>query len=244
MVQGASRGIGLALVETFLASGAFDRVVATSRDPGASKPLVALREKHGDRVVCAALDASDEASIRAAAAEIGEVAPRLHCLVNCAGVLHEGKLRPEKRLEDADPARLARVFAVNAFGPLLVAKHFFASIAHGERAVLANVSARVGSIGDNRSGGWYGYRASKAAQNMLTRTLALELARRAPRVVCVALHPGTVATWLSGPYRAGLDPDRVFAPGKAAEQLWRVLSKLAPSDSGRFLDWAGNEIPW
>lgn len=244
MVQGASRGIGLALVETLLEADDVERVVATCRDPARSKGLAALRARHGDRLVCEPLDVADEDSIRAAALRIGEQAPRLHWLFNCAGVLHEGPLRPEKRLEDLDPARLARVFAVNAFGPLLVAKHFLALLAHPQRAVLANLSARVGSIEDNRRGGWYAYRASKAAQNMFTRTLAIETRRRAPNLICVALHPGTVATGLSAPYRAGIDPDCVFPPRKAAEQLWRVVSSLTPDDAGRFLDWASKPIPW
>jgi NAD(P)-dependent dehydrogenase (short-subunit alcohol dehydrogenase family) len=159
-------------------------------------------------------------------------------------VLHDGALRPEKRIEDADPERLRRVFEVNAFGPLLVAKHFLALLRHPERAVLANLSARVGSIEDNRIGGWYGYRASKAAQNMFTRTLAIELRRRAPGVICVALHPGTVATALSEPFRGSVDPARVFTPRRAAEQIWAVVQSLSPEDGGRFLDWAGKPIPW
>jgi NAD(P)-dependent dehydrogenase (short-subunit alcohol dehydrogenase family) len=244
MVQGASRGIGLALVETLLEAGDVERVVATSRDPARSEGLAALRARHGERLACEPLDVTDEDSIRAAAQRIGERAPRLRWLFNCAGILHDAPVRPEKRLEDVDPALLARVFAVNAFGPLLVAKHFLGLLAHGERSVLVNLSARVGSIEDNRLGGWYAYRASKAAQNMFTRTLAIELRRRAPRLICVALHPGTVATNLSAPYRGGVDPDRVFAPRQAASQLWSVAQSLTPEDGGRFLDWAGKPIAW
>ena len=244
MVQGASRGIGLALVETLLEASDVQRVFATSRNPVHSEGLAALRARHGDRLVCEPLDVTAEDSIRAAARQIGERTPRLHWLFNCAGVLHDAPVRPEKRLEDVDPAHLARALAVNAFGPLLVAKHFLALLAHGERSVLANLSARVGSIEDNRLGGWYAYRASKAAQNMFTRTLAIETRRRAPRLICVALHPGTVATNLSAPYRAGIDPDRVFPPRKAASQLWSVVQSLEPEDSGRFLDWAGKPIAW
>jgi NAD(P)-dependent dehydrogenase (short-subunit alcohol dehydrogenase family) len=244
MIEGASRGIGLALVETLLEAGDVDRVVATSRDPDRSKGLALLRARHGRRLICERLDVCDEASVEEAAKRIGEQVPRVHWLVNCAGLLHDAALRPEKRLEDVDPARLRRLFEVNAFGPLLVAKHFLPLLRHAERSVLANVSARVGSIEDNRVGGWYGYRASKAAQNMLTRTLAIELRRRAPRVICIALHPGTVATALSAPYRAGLDPERVFTPGRAAQQLWSVIRGLGPEDGGRFLDWAGKPVPW
>lgn len=244
MVQGASRGIGLALVETLLDADGVGRVVATSRDPMSGQGLSVLRRRYGERLICEKLDVSDEESVRSAAGRIGAQAPRIHWLFNCAGLLHEGALRPEKRLEDVDPAQLRRVFEVNAFGPLLVAKHFLALLRHPEGAVLANLSARVGSIEDNRLGGWYGYRASKAAQNMFTRTLAIELRRRAPRVICIALHPGTVATDLSAPYRTGIDSDRVFAPRKSAEQLWQVVHSITSEDGARFLDWAGKPIPW
>jgi NAD(P)-dependent dehydrogenase (short-subunit alcohol dehydrogenase family) len=243
LVQGASRGLGLAFAERLLAREGV-RVVATARDPARSAGLAALRERYGDRLACERLDVCEEASIAGAAARVAAAHPRIHLLLNCAGLLHDADLRPEKRVEDADPARLARLFAVNAVGPLLVANHFLPLLRHGERAVLANLSARVGSTGDNRSGGWYGYRASKAALNSFTRTLAIELRRRAPAVVCVALHPGTVATDLSAPFRSGVPPERLFSPSRAAEQLLRVVDALGPDASGSFLDWAGKAVPW
>ncbi len=244
MVQGSSRGLGLALVEVLLERPGTARVFATARDPDQSAGLAALRARHGARLVCERLDVSDEESIAAAATRIGETTKRVHCLVNCAGVLHGGGLRPERRLEDADPHGLQRSFVVNALGPLLVAKHFLTLLRHDESAVLANVSARVGSIEDNHIGGWYGYRAAKAAQNMFTRTLSIELRRRAPNVICVALHPGTVATELSQPFTRGLAPERVFEPRDAARKLLEVIRSLTPDDSGTFLDWARKPIPW
>ncbi len=243
LVQGASRGLGLALVGRLLTREHLS-VVATARDPAGSAGLAALKDRYGTRLLCAALDVDDEASVAAAATSVATVQPRLHLLVNCAGLLHDTGMRPEKQLEDADPERLRRLFDVNAIGPLLVARHFLPLLRHDERAVLANVSARVGSIGDNRLGGWYGYRASKAAQNMFTRTLAIELRRRAPRVVCVALHPGTVETELSAPFRGGVPPERRFSPDRAAEQLLDVIDSLGPDDSGRFLDWARKPVGW
>ncbi len=226
VVQGASRGLGLALVEALLERPDTDRVFATAREPESSVGLAHLQARHGTRLVCERLDVRDEPSIAAAAVRIREAAPRCHWLVNCAGVLHGADLRPEKRLEDVDPERLRRSFEVNAFGPLLVAKHFLSLLRHDEAAILANVSARVGSIEDNGIGGWYGYRASKAAQNMFTRTLAIELRRRAPNVTCVALHPGTVATDLSAPFRSGVAPRQLFAPREAAEKLIDVTHPL------------------
>jgi NAD(P)-dependent dehydrogenase (short-subunit alcohol dehydrogenase family) len=164
--------------------------------------------------------------------------------MNCAGLLHEGELQPERRLKDVTAAHLATSFQINAFGPVLVAKHFEPLLGNSARAVVANLSARVGSIGDNRLGGWYSYRASKAAQNMLTRTLAIEWSRRARPIICVALHPGTVATALSAPFRSRTPPERVFSVERAAQQLLDILDGVTGDDSGRFIAWDGTTIPW
>ncbi len=246
LVQGASRGLGLAFARALLDRADVDRVVATCRDPEASEGLARLRSERGDALVSVPLDVRDETTIAAAAARVAdECGPRLHWLISCAGVLHEGPdLSPEKKLEDADPERLRAVFEVNAFGPLLVAKHFLGLLRHDERAVLANVSARVGSIGDNRLGGWYAYRASKAAQNMFTRNLTIELGRRAPNVICLALHPGTVDTELSRPFQRNVPAERLFDAKRAADQLLGVIDSCTRDDSGRFLAWDGEPIPW
>lgn len=244
-VQGASRGIGLALVRALLDRPDIGRVHASARDPSLSAGLLALREAHGEALRLVPLDVRAESTIEKAALEIGAVSPRLHLVVNCGGVLHEGEaLRPEKRLADVEPSMLRHAFEVNAFGPLLVAKHFAPLLRHDQRAVLANLSARVASIEDNRLGGWYAYRASKAAQNMFTRTLAIELARRAPNVICVALHPGTVDTGLSQPFQRGVNPAQLQRADEAASRLLAVVDSLTPSDSGSFLDKDRLPIPW
>lgn len=245
LVQGASRGLGLAFVRALFDRADVDRVVATCRDPEASEGLALLRSERGDALVTVRLDVRDERTIASGAARVAEECGQLHWLVNCAGVLHDGPdLLPEKKLEDVDPERLRAAFEVNAFGPLLVAKHFLALLRHEERAVLANVSARVGSIGDNRLGGWYAYRASKAAQNAFTRNLAIELGRRAPNVICLALHPGTVDTDLSRPFQRNVPVERLFDAKRAASQLLRVIDSCTRDDSGRFLAWDGQSIPW
>jgi NAD(P)-dependent dehydrogenase (short-subunit alcohol dehydrogenase family) len=174
------------------------------------------------------------------------VTDRLHLVVNCAGILHGGPqaLAPEKRLADVRADALATSFAVNAFGPLLVAKHFEQLLSHRDRAVFASISARVGSIGDNRLGGWYAYRGAKAAQNMFTRTLAIEWARSRRNVACVALHPGTTDTDLSRPFQANVPPAKLFSTERTVRQLLAVIDRLTPADSGRFLAWDGSEIPW
>ncbi len=246
LVQGASRGLGLAFARALLDRPDVDRVVATCREPDASEGLTRLRAERGDALLAVRLDVRDESTIAAAAERVADACgPKLHWLINCAGVLHEGPGKgPEKKLEDADPERLRAVFEVNAFGPLLVAKHFVRLLRHDERAVLANLSARVGSIGDNRLGGWYAYRASKAAQNMFTRNLAIELKRRAPNVICLGLHPGTVDTDLSRPFQRGVPAGKLFDAKRAADQLLGVIDSCTREDTGRFLAWDGQEIPW
>ncbi len=183
-----------------------------------------------------AFDLTDEASIAAAAVKAGT--PEL--VIVATGLLHDADNGPEKALGDLDPAWLARQYAINAIGPALVAKHFLPIMPKTGRSVFAVLSARVGSITDNRLGGWYGYRASKAALNQLIRTLAIEDKRRNERGLVVALHPGTVETKLSAPFRqSGRD---MFKPDRAAVQLLDVLDGLKPQDSGKLFAWDGAEI--
>lgn len=240
LIQGASRGIGAGLVRLLLERG--QPVVATSRDPGASEALDELARDHGERLLRVTMDVTDEASIEAAAAEIAAHHPRLGLLMNVAGLLHDAARGPERRIREIDPAWLHRVFAVNAFGPLLVAKHFAPLLQHGHPAVFANLSARVGSIGDDRMGGWYGYRASKAAQNMFTKNLSIELTRRFSELVVLALHPGTVNTQLSEPFQRGAKS--VFSVERAARQLLGIVDAAGPRDNGRFIAWDGQDIQW
>jgi NAD(P)-dependent dehydrogenase (short-subunit alcohol dehydrogenase family) len=229
LVQGASRGLGRAFVEHLLARG--DRVTATCRDPRS------LDDLDTPRLAVLALDLEDPASIEAAAAAVdGE----LDWVINASGLLHDGELQPEKKLDHADAASLHRLFQVNSIGPLLVARHLHDRLARD--GVFASLSARVGSIEDNRLGGWYGYRASKAAQNMFTRTLAVEWGRSRPERAVVALHPGTVATDLSEPFRR--HAKTVFPADQAAAQLVRILDGLTGADTGRFIAWDGTDIPW
>ena len=245
LVQGASRGIGLDFVRQLLAEAAIGQVFASCRSPDQARDLAALAASE-PRLRVVRLDVTDDASIALAARTVAGLTDRLHLVVNCAGVLHGGpaQLAPEKRLADVRPEALAARFAVNACGPLLVAKHFERLLAQRERAVFASISARVGSIGDNRLGGWYAYRGAKAAQNMFTRTLAIEWARSRRNVVCVALHPGTTDTDLSRPFQANVAPGKLFSPGHTVRQLLAVIDRLTPADTGRFYAWDGNEIPW
>ena len=174
---------------------------------------------------------------------VRELAP-LRLVICAAGLLHGEDLQPEKRLSQVTAEALRRSFAVNAWGPLLLAKAVEAALPRQEPCHLASLSARVGSIGDNRLGGWYAYRAAKAAQNQLLRTLALEWRRRLPRACVTLLHPGTTATALSAPFRSSVAEHSLFSPARAAVQLLDVLESQTPETSGAFLAWDGQTIPW
>jgi NAD(P)-dependent dehydrogenase (short-subunit alcohol dehydrogenase family) len=225
VVIGASGGIGSA-------------VAAALNDEGAFAAVHGLARRHtGDDHI----DLEDEASIAAAAERVSR-GPMPALVIVATGLLHEDGRGPEKALGDLDPAWLARNFAVNAIGPALVAKHFLPLMPRTGRSVFAMLSARVGSISDNKLGGWYGYRASKAALNMLVRTLAIEEKRRNDRAIVTALHPGTVDTALSRPFQGNVRSGMLFTPDRAALQLLDTIDGLRPPDSGKLFDYEGIEI--
>ncbi len=248
VVQGASRGLGLAFVERLLDSDQLAGLVATCRDPRQADELQALAQRSGGRLAVTGLDVTDEAQIAEAAAFTDERFDDLHLLLNVAGILHDETrdIYPEKKLDDVQPASALYSFRVNALGPLLVMKHFVGLLAAGQRAVVANLSAKVGSIGANQMGGWYSHRGSKAAQNMFTRTVALELKhhKKTRHAICVGLYPGTVDTELSAPFQSNISEDKIFSPSRAADQLLKVIDELEPTDSGGFYDWSGKSIQW
>jgi len=185
------------------------------------------------------LDFTDENSIAEAARELA-TKPRYHLIINAAGMLHDGNLMPEKRLADLNYQQMQAIFQTNTMGPALLMRHFL-PLLDGERAIMAMLSAKVGSIGDNQLGGWYSYRASKAALNMLVKTAAIELARNQKHSVLVALHPGTVNSRLSRPFRGEL----IGRPAHdAASDMLTVLDTLRPSDSGTFVAYDGTRLPW
>ena len=230
VVIGAAGGIGSALVDRLCADPAFDRVFACSRKPTGRTDAAAVH-----------LDLALEDTIAAAAARVAGTGP-VALVIVATGFLHDGGHQPEKTFKRLDAAFLAKTFQINAIGPALVAKHFLPLLPRQGRAVFAALSARVGSISDNELGGWYGYRASKAALNMLIRTAAIELARTHEEAICVGLHPGTVATGLSGPFQASVPAQRLFAPEAAAGHLLRVLDGLQPEASGGCFAWDGKRI--
>ena len=246
VVIGASHGIGLAMVRDLLTRPQVTRVYAASRQAVLSDELNNLAVAQGERLQVLSVDSTREADIVRLANEVRERDHRLHWLVNCAGILHDAarSIRPEKRLEQVDTAHLEALFRLNAFAPILLAKHFLPLLTHDEPACFASLSARVGSITDNQLGGWYSYRASKAAQNQFIRTFAIEAQRRAPNLTCLVLHPGTTDTGLSKPFQKNVPEGKLFSPAFVAEHLLDLVLTRTPADSGRFLAWDGSDIPW
>jgi NAD(P)-dependent dehydrogenase (short-subunit alcohol dehydrogenase family) len=244
LVTGATSGIGLAALRRLLAQDTVARVHAVGRRAGATPDLAALAERAGDRLRLHAADLADPAAIESLGRQVAETGPRLHLVFNAAGMLHGPGLRPEKALAQVKPEGLMQLFAVNAFAPILLAKALLPLLRGDHPCVFASLSARVGSIGDNALGGWYAYRAAKAAQNQLVRTLAVEMKRLNPRAACVLLHPGTVATPLSAPFSANVPAEKLFTPERAAGHLLDIVATLGPEDTGRFIAWDGTDIPW
>jgi hypothetical protein len=225
VVIGAGGEIGRASAAALEASGRFQAVHAFSR---ASDPPV---------------DVTDEASIQAAADQVRAAGLPVRLVLDCTGFLHDDVHGgPEKSYRRLDAAHMAHAFAVNAIGPALVMKHFLPLLPREGKAAFATLSAKVGSIGDNGFGGWYSYRASKAALNQLVRTAAIELGRRRGETLCVAIHPGTTDTPLSAPFgKAGLTVRR---PAESAARILGVIDRLGAGDSGGFYNHDGTALPW
>ena len=230
-VFGAGGGIGAALVSTLISNRDIAEVFALSRAPDTAAFTGAIRLR---------CDLTDEASIAAAAMAIGS--PLDLCIVATGVLTLPDGSGPEKSLRQIDAAAMAQTFALNTIGPALIAKHFLPLLPRDRRAVFAALSARVGSIGDNRLGGWHSYRASKAALNMLIRNFAIELGRTHKQAICVGLHPGTVATGLSAPFQRGVPAERLFTPDESAAHLLRVIDGLTPADSSECFAWDGQRV--
>lgn len=231
VVIGASGGIGAAVTRRLVRDRRFDRVHALSRTGAAIEGAVAGR-----------IDLESEVSIAEAAERIVQ-GPAPALIFVATGVLHDG-FQPERSLSAIDPDHLLRDYRVNAVGPALAAKQLIPLMARDRPGVFAALSARVGSIGDNRLGGWHAYRASKAALNMLLKTVAVETRRTHPALVVAGLHPGTVATDLSAPFQRGVKPEALFDPDRAAIQLLNVIEGLTPEDSGALKAWDGSTLPY
>jgi NAD(P)-dependent dehydrogenase (short-subunit alcohol dehydrogenase family) len=230
IVFGASGGIGRALTEQLVGAGKYETVFAASRtDPGID----------GARYLN--VDILSDDSLASVGASVKAGGPLSLCVV-ATGFLSDDDVMPEKSYRHQTLAAFNHVFAMNTFAPGLIAKHMLPLYARGARGVFAALSARVGSISDNRKGGWHAYRASKAALNMLIQNYAIEQARRNENFICVALHPGTVDTSLSEPFQSNVPEKQLFSPDQSAGCLLSVINGLHPEDTGKVFDWAGEEI--
>uniref|UniRef100_A0A6J0UL74 C-signal-like n=1 Tax=Pogona vitticeps TaxID=103695 RepID=A0A6J0UL74_9SAUR len=257
LVQGASRGLGLHFCKHLLTRRKDATVIATCRRPAEATALHALLAGFPHSLAVFQLDATREAEVRETAEAVAKDYGRLDLLVNCGAILHPSG-RGETSLRDVSAEGLSVTLATNAIGPLLVAKHFSPLLLNGtgafgrqhadldrkHQALLVNITAKVGSIGDNGLGGWYSYRMSKAALNMATKNLSIELRRGKAKVVCVSLHPGTVDTDLSKPYHKNVPKGKLFSPEHSVNCLMHIIDKLDMGQTGKFFAWDGSELPW
>ncbi|CAL1402698.1 unnamed protein product [Linum trigynum] len=252
MVQGASRGIGLEFVKQLLESNDNGRVVATCRNPNGATGLLELKNKYADRLNIFPLDLTAENTIEASAKSIREQYGYLNLLVNASGILSiPNVLQPETTLSKVEKSSLMLAYEVNAVGPILVIKHMWPLLKAGggqgrERdfSVVASLSARVGSIGDNKLGGWHSYRSSKSALNQLSKNASVEFGRKKDPIVCLVLHPGTVDTDLSRPFQKNVPKEKLFTTEFSVQKLLSIINNAKANDNGKFFAWDGQEIPW
>lgn len=238
-IVGAGQGIGLEFVRQFLDHHWVDRLYATYRHP--ETQLLNITD---NRLHCFSMDVTVESQIATVIQKIQAETKTLHYVINCVGVLHTETMQPEKSLRHINAEQLLHYFQVNSVGAVLLAKQVQPLLKHRDRAIFATISAKVGSIGDNHLGGWYGYRASKAALNMFMRTTAIEYKRTCPRTIVVTLHPGTTDTQLSRPFQRSVPPEKLFPVDRTVRQLRNVIEQLQESDSGEFFSWDGSRLPW
>ncbi|XP_043118665.1 C-factor [Puntigrus tetrazona] len=257
LVQGASRGLGFEFCRYLLFNRPPAAVVATCRNPDAAHRLAALREQHPDRLTVLELDACREEDIASAAESVRAAFGKVDLIINSAAMLHPSG-KGETHLRDVSAQGVISTLTINAVGPLVMAKYFAPLLQKGTGAfgqqppnkekqhsgIIVNMTARVGSIGDNALGGWYSYRMSKAALNMATRNLSIELGRGRSKIVCVSLHPGTVKTDLSRPYHHNIPNNKLFSTEHSVQCLMNIIDTLNMYKTGKAYAWDNTEIPW
>lgn len=244
VVQGASRGIGLEFVRQLLARPNY-AVVATCREPGDATSLRELQSSHGERLDVHQLDVTDEESIARAAAAVAEKHRVVDLCISCAGILKSTEFGlPETSAKKLSLEGMTHTFQTNAFGPMLLAKHVTPLMRQAPQPKFAAISAKVGSIADNRIGGWYSYRASKAALNMMLKCLAIETSRLRNPLTVLALHPGTTDTALSKPFQAAVPKEQLFSVDFTVGNLLRIIDGATPEQSGQLIAWNGDVLPY
>ncbi|XP_013383167.1 uncharacterized protein LOC106153682 [Lingula anatina] len=255
LVQGASRGLGLQFCKSLLDKGSI--VIATCRNPENASNLQNLRQQNSEKLFIHRLDVTNEEHVAQVASEVQAKFGKLDLLINSAGLLHPSG-RGETSLKDVTPKGILDTFSTNTVGPLVMAKHFMPLLQKGSgnigtqhpdpknqhKAVLVNMSAKVGSITDNGLGGWYSYRMSKAALNMANKNLSIELGRGKNKVICVVLHPGTVDTDLSRPYHKNVPEGKLFTVEYSVGCLLKIIDSLSYLDTGKYYSWDHKELPF
>lgn len=247
LVVGASSGIGLAVAEQLASMHIVETLVLCSRVAESSEILRRLQsqcQSSGKRCILVNTDITDPASLSDLTNHLNNNLQVIDLIINTVGILHGDGIVPEKLLEHVSLSAMHKAFTVNAFGPLLLAQALLPWLKLRRRVVFASLSARVGSIADNQLGGWYSYRASKAAQNQLMKTLSIELRRRNPESIVLSLHPGTTDTPLSRPFQSNVESHKLFTPAFVADRLLQLVTQANVEDSGRFIAWDGQPIPW
>lgn len=232
-IIGANGAIGNAFIEVLSAEYPAAQINGFSRQPPSSSPT-----RH---VVYHAIDYADEVSIEKAA-QIAAADNPLDLVIVATGILHDGDMMPEKALRDLSAEKFHHLFMANTITPALIAKYFLPKIHKEKTAIFAALSARVGSISDNHIGGWYAYRASKAALNMIIKNAAIEMQRRYKNSIVIGLHPGTVDSALSKPFQSNVPDKKLFSPEFAAQHLITVINQRVPEDSGKCYDWDGQIV--
>lgn len=232
IVFGSNGAIGKALINTMAANHKNAKIHAVSRE---------LAPFSQNNVISHSIDYHSEHDLKVLAKTITKN-ETLDKIIVATGILHDEKAHPEKSISQISAEKLTHLFTVNTVVPSLIAKHFLSHLNKSRSSTFAALSARIGSISDNRLGGWYAYRASKAALNMMIRNYAIEVSRTNKNAIIVGLHPGTVDSPLSKPFQANVPEDKLFTPEYSATQLLKVLSNLTPADTGKCFAWDGLEI--
>ena len=243
LICGAGNGIGLAMVKNLLEASSESTVFATYREPLKSQGLLDLQKQHPGRLYPFILDVAKASDFAELESSITMHTQTLDLVIHTIGFLHDDEVMPEKSIKDINLDQMQKSFLINSTSVALLAKSIFKLIKNKQPSIFAALSARVGSIGDNRSGGWYSYRASKAALNMTIKNLSLEFDRSSMSCVAAAVHPGTVKTKLSEPFTSRTKY-QLHTPDEAADHILKAICDLDKSDQGMFLDWQGEKVQW
>ena len=230
-IIGSSGAIGRAFLYAYIADKEVSNIYSISRTEV---------ELNDERIIHINIDVTDEVSVKAAASKIGE--NRLDKLIVATGILHTELFGPEKSIKDIKIENFVKIFSVNAFGPALIGKYFLPLMKKDKKSIAAFLSARVGSISENKLGGWYAYRASKSALNQIIKNFSIESKRTNPTGIIIGLQPGTVKSKLSEPFQKNVKKGKLLLPKDSVKSLIKVIESVMQNDSGKIFDWKGEEI--